>query len=186
MSSIVINHLPAIDSKTYLELGVFDGKNFELINAKIKESVDVNGNATFTGTTDEYFKQIDKHKRFDIIFIDANHDHEFVVRDFNNSINHCNEWVLIHDMVPPTKKYTKPSKCSDSYKVLYHLMQDPATEVYTMNENFGLSLIKMPGRHIDLRDIDKNLRYENFMEYIKSKKLYNTEEIINILGGRHV
>lgn len=181
MSSIIINNLPNIENKSYLELGVFDGKNFASINAGCKESVDVNGNATFTGTTDEYFSQLKKKIKFDIIFIDANHDYDFVVRDFNNSVKHSNEWVLMHDMIPPSKKYTKSSKCSDSYKVLYHLLTKTDFTVYAMNENFGLTLIKMPAHPIILTNEDKNLSYESFMSYMNTQQLYTNEEIIKVL-----
>ena len=181
MSSLIINNLPNIENKSYLELGVFDGKNFAGINAGHKESVDVNGNATFTGTTDDYFAQLKKKIKFDIIFIDANHDYEFVVRDFNNSVKHSTEWVLMHDMIPPSKKYTKPSKCSDSYKVLFHLLTKTNFEVYAMNENFGFTLIKMPAHSIVLTNEDKNLSYESFMLFMNTQKLYTNEEIIKVL-----
>ena len=58
MSSVIINNLPDIENKTYLELGVFDGTNFNQILSKNKFSVDVNGNASYTGTTDNYFSQL--------------------------------------------------------------------------------------------------------------------------------
>jgi hypothetical protein len=184
MSSVIINNLSDIEDKTYLELGVFDGKNFSEINAKIKESVDVNGNATFTGTTDEYFDQLPKKIKFDIIFIDANHDYDFVVRDFNNSVKHATEWVLMHDMIPPSKKYTKSSKCSDSFKVLYHLLTKTNFKVYPMNENFGLTLIKMPADKIILTAEDINLTYENFISFITQQKLYSNKEIADMLGEK--
>ena len=61
MSSTIINNLPNIENKTYLELGVFNGINFNQILAKNKFSVDINGNATYNGTTDEYFSQLYYH-----------------------------------------------------------------------------------------------------------------------------
>ncbi len=186
MSSIIINNLLGIEDKTYLELGVDDGGNFIQIKSKIKESVDVNGNATYTGTTDEYFKSISIDKKFDIIFIDANHDWNFVERDFNNSIKHCNEWILMHDMIPPGRKYTKSYKCSDSYKVLYHLLTKTHFQIYPMNENFGVTLIKMPAGKINLTNEDKNLTFDLFTSFIKNQKLYSHTEIVALLGGKNV
>lgn len=186
MSSVIINNLPNIENKSYLELGVDDGKNFEQIRSTSKESVDINGIASFTGTTDQYFNQLDSAKKFDIIFIDANHDYEFVVRDFNNSVNHCLEWILMHDMIPPGRKYTKSYKCSDSYKVLYHLMTKTNFEVYPMDENFGFTLIRMPAKQIALYEEEKNLTYNAFFKFINTRKLYSSKEVINILGGSHV
>lgn len=186
MSSLIINNLPDIENKKYLELGVFDGKNFEQIKSIDKFSVDMNGNAMFTGTTDEYFKNLSSSEQFDIIFIDANHDWDFVVRDFNNSIEHCKEWILMHDMIPPSRKYTKSYKCSDSYKVLFHLLSKTKFDIYPMNENFGFTLIRMPANKINLDHSDINLDYDDFVDFIKKQKLYNSSEIISILGESDV
>lgn len=186
MSSIIINNLLNIENKTYLELGVNDGKNFIKIKCKIKESVDINGNATFIGTTDDYFRTVGEDVQFDIVFIDANHDSDYVERDFNNSVKRCNEWILMHDMIPPERKYTKSYKCSDSYKILYHLLTKTHFEIYPMNENFGFTLIKMPADKINLTDEDKNLTYDLFASFIKNQKLYSHSEIVVLLGGKNV
>ena len=186
MSSIIINNLPGIENKTYLELGVNDGVNFDQIKSRLKESVDVNGHGTFTGTTDDYFRVAGEDVRFDIIFIDANHDYDYVERDFNNSVKRCNEWVLMHDMVPPGRKYTKSYKCSDSYKVLYHLLTKTNFQVYPMNENFGFTLVKMPAGTINLTNEDKTLTYSKFDSFIKTQKLYSKTEIVALLGETNV
>lgn len=184
MSSVIINYLPGIENKTYLELGVFDNSNFHQIISKNKFSVDLNGNALFTGTTDQYFKSA--NDRFDIIFIDANHDFDFVVRDFNNSVSRCNEWILIHDMIPPGLKYIKPAKCSDSYRVLYYLLRETDFKIYPMNNNFGLTLIKMPASQIDPAESYKHISYNDFKVFISKQKLYNDHEIIQILRNDNV
>jgi len=71
MSSLIMNTLNGIEDKSYLELGVFKNYNFNAIKSNNKFSVDLNGRALFTGTTDDYFASIDENKKFDIIFIDA-------------------------------------------------------------------------------------------------------------------
>lgn len=186
MSSKIINNIFGIENLTYLELGVFDNSNFDKILCKNKFSVDINGKAMFTGTTDEYFSQIDESKRFDIIFIDANHDYDYVLRDFNNSQNHCNKWILIHDMIPPAKKYSESRFCSDSFKLLMYMLEESNLEVYPMNNNMGLTLIKMPGHYISSLKKYKNVTYREFADYISTKKLYTDNEIIQILRNQHV
>jgi hypothetical protein len=186
MSSIIINHLPGIEDYSYLELGVNDNVNFNAIKSKNKFSVDMNGKAMYTGTTDEYFDSLPLEEKFDIIFIDANHDYDYVLRDFNNSIDHATKWILLHDMIPPSRKYTQPSRCSDSFKLLYYMFQETSFEMYSMNNNFGFTLIKLPATKINPPEVYKLISYHSFMEFIETKKLYSDEEIIDILRNQHV
>ncbi len=181
MSCLVINEITGIEDYTYLELGVFKNRNFNAIKCKEKFSVDTNGNAMFTGTTDEYFSSIDENKKFDIIFIDANHDYDYVLRDFNNAIKHANKWVLIHDMIPTNEEYSQSHLCSDSYKLLYYFLESNNFQVFPMNENFGLTLIKMPAVVATPDDRYKNLTYKEFTNFIENKKLFSKEEIVKIL-----
>jgi len=182
MSSVIINNLKNIEDYSYLELGVFDNANFNKIKCKEKFSVDLNGNAMYTGTTDDYFKSLPLEKKFDIIFIDANHDYDFVLRDFNNSVEHVNHWILMHDMIPPNKKFIESSMCSDSYRFLYQLLEEENFEVFPMVGNFGLTLIKAPLRKVSPSERCLNLTYKEFRKFISEQRLYSDEEIINIIN----
>lgn len=186
MSSIIINNLPNIQDYSYLELGVNDNKNFDSINSHNKFSVDMNGNAMFTGTTDQYFASISDTVKFDIIFIDANHDYDYVLRDFNNAVNHATKWILLHDMIPPSKKYTQSSRCSDSFKLLQYMLKETEFEIFPMDTNFGFTLIKLPAHSISPPEIYKTIEYAEFMKFIEAYKLYSEEEIIEILRKENV
>lgn len=182
MSSIIINNLKNIEKYSYLELGVGNNNNFLSIQCKNKFSVDITpGVALYTGTTDSYFDQLSDHYRYDIIFIDANHDYDYVCRDFNNSIKRTNHWVLLHDMIPQTELDATKPYCSDGYKVLYHMLKYENFEIYPMNCNHGFTLVKMPAKKIILNDETKNLSYHDFKNFLISVKLYNDLEIINLL-----
>lgn len=177
MSCSIINHLPNIEKLTYLELGVNLNQNFNIIACEKKFSVDTNGNAKFTGTTDEYFAQLNPDCKFDIIFIDANHDYDYVLRDFNNSIDHATQWILIHDMIPPNEEFSQNRLCSDSFKLLYYFLNETEFQVYPMNENYGLTLIKLPATKVYPQNIYKDVTYQQFANFMRDKKLYTQDEI---------
>jgi hypothetical protein len=186
MSSEIINHLKNIQECSYLELGVRDNINFDKINAQTKMSVDINGDAMFNGTTDDYFASLTPDTKFNIVFIDACHDYEYVLRDFNNSVDHATDWILLHDMIPPSLKYTASKFCSDSYKILYSMLKEQQFEIYPMNNNFGFSLIRMPAGKIYPAESYANTSYAEFAEYIETVKLLSVEELINLLKDQNV
>lgn len=186
MSSTIINNIIDVENYSYLELGIFNNVNFNDIKCINKFSVDMNGNAMFTGTTDEYFQQLPKNQQFDVIFIDANHDYEYVIRDFNNAVDHATKWVLLHDMIPNSKKFTQPKFCSDSFRVLQYLIKETDFEIYTMNNNFGLTFVRMPATKIIPPAEYAEISYSEFVEFINSVKLYSDEEMIEILRKQNV
>lgn len=182
MSCQIINSISDIEKYSYLELGVGDLRNFNSIRAGRKFSVDINGAANFIGTTDQYFETLDKNTKFDIIFIDANHDFDYVLRDFNNAIKHATKWVILHDMIPPSEGYTSSGLCSDSYKILYHILKFTDFTTFSMDSNFGLTFVQMPATTINPSSEIKDLTYNNFMEYISLYKLFNDDEMTKILN----
>lgn len=87
--------------KTYLEVGVSDpSKNFDLIECRMKISVDPNGRACFTGTSDEFFAE--NKLNFDLVFIDGLHEEQQVTKDIDNALNCINDngTVVLHDCLP--------------------------------------------------------------------------------------
>lgn len=183
MSSTIINSMENIEAQSYLELGIANKVNFSAIRCLRKQCVDTNGNATFTGTTDEYFDSLADDVQFDIIYIDANHDLDYVSRDYNNSVARAKKWILIHDMIPPNELFTKSCYCSDSYKLLYHLMTQTGNAVYPLDNDYGLTFIKCPAEAINIDSIDRSLSFDEFKTFIDAQKLYSNEEIIDILNG---
>jgi hypothetical protein len=178
----ILNLWNNFENKTYLELGVRNNNNFNKIIAKNKFSVDTNGSAMFTGTTDEYFEHIDDSTRFDVVFIDANHDYDFVIKDLIHSSKHCNEWILLHDCVPPNAAFTRADLCSDSYRVLYYLLHLSDIDVFVMNNNFGLTFVRMPANIAYPTESFTHTTYEDFEKVLSNYKRHSAIEIVSILN----
>lgn len=99
----VLNILAAhIGAKTYLEIGVRDGKNLEKVKCPLKLGVDPDPTsaAGVIMTSDEFFKT--NTQTFDLVFIDGLHLAEQVLRDVANSAKVLNEggFIVLHDCLP--------------------------------------------------------------------------------------
>ena len=181
MSSLILNEVFGIVDRTYLELGVGDAVNFGRINCISKMSVDINGRGLYHGTTDAFFAALPVGEKWDFIFIDANHDYEFVLNDFNHAVLHCNHWILIHDMIPPSKRFTAQRFCSDSYRLLYFLLTQTAFDVYCLNEDMGLTFIRMPVEPVHPAPRFERLGFESFQKHMQNVRLYSPAEIVAVL-----
>lgn len=184
MSCIILNEINGIENYSYLELGIGTNNNFSNIKCKNKFSVDINGDALFNGTTDEYFEQLNPNKKFDIIFIDANHDYDYVLKDFNNSIDHAEKWILIHDMIPPTIHHAMQAACSDSYRLLYYFLIEEKFELYSTIENYGLTFIRVPAKKVYPNEKYKNISYDEFISFIsKNYTLYSELDLVKYFNA---
>ena len=121
----VINYLIVKnDYKDYLELGSVGRldnpkPNFDRIVAPNKTDVDTKGSPIYRMNTDEFFAQISRDTMYDIIFIDAEHIAETVMRDIDNSLKHLRDGgaIVLHDCNPPTMKHSVRYEDDAPYKV---------------------------------------------------------------------
>ena len=171
----VINSIPGIENLSYLELGSDQGVNFSNIKCKDKESVDVNGKATHTMTTKKFFAQ--NKRRFDIVFIDADHSSSAVVQDFNSSIEICNKYIFLHDMFPACEEHTAPRCCNDSYRVLHYMVNVRCVNVATLNTDSGLSFVNSPFTPIENLASIYPCNYKEFLGAMKKFKRYTVDEM---------
>ncbi len=109
----VINKLIADNGyESYLEIGVYDGKNFLSVDASEKVGVDPNlppSIRTNRSTSELWCLSSDKYfmgneRKFDLIFIDGDHEAEQVEKDIVNAYAHLNKggMILLHDCNPTT------------------------------------------------------------------------------------
>lgn len=104
-----------LNLKSYLELGISKGWCWEEIELENKVGVEINPEIPdpriVKATTDDYFNSLDKSKKFDIIFIDADHEKNQVFKDFKNSYNALSDdgLILMHDVNPLTEFDIRPT-----------------------------------------------------------------------------
>jgi len=178
----IINAVFKPNSFSYLELGLGTGIPFNSVHTDKKISVDINGHADFNEGTDKFFEDY-KGEKFDVIFVDANHEFSAVLRDFNNSINLLNERgiIFLHDLYPPDEDHCQPHKCGDGYKIL-NKFREMELVYDTLKEDFGLTAVvgcSSSRREFEsLTDI-KDISYKDF---IKNKFNFSDKlEIIEYL-----
>jgi hypothetical protein len=155
----------------FLELGFFNqeniGNNFTNIEGfKSKTSVDMdNPNATFTMLTDDFFTQNDK--KYDIIYIDAGHHWENVLKDYNNAIDYLNDGgvIFFHDLYP-TPELATPQYCWDGFKVLNHFWNVMKLNNFlTYKPDVGTTFIHTNFPKIEMGDIDQ-VDYQTFISNV--------------------
>lgn len=141
--------------KSYLEIGVFKGDNFErMLNNKnlvLKVGVDPDpsSKATVFMTSDDYFKTCTD--RFDIVFIDGMHLCEFVLRDIQNSLRvlNPNGLIVCHDMLPLSESMQRRdfenkwrgAWNGDCWRAFAYYMRRSPFYCYTLRFDEGLGII---------------------------------------------
>jgi len=94
-------------AKSYLEIGVWNGANFQEISCPCKIGVDPDPDspATLNITSDDFFAG--NKGKFDLIFIDGLHHADQVERDIINSLAVLNEGgtIVCHDMNPIQRQH---------------------------------------------------------------------------------
>lgn len=135
----------------YIELGVYFGDSLEYISQFVRRAIGVDLNDRrinkvgefYEMSTDNFFESFGDNA--DIIFIDADHKIDSVIRDFENSLKILNKYgiIFLHDTDPRTEEYIKPGFCNDSYKVVDYLLEKhPELNVVTLPiSNAGLTIV---------------------------------------------
>lgn len=136
---------------TYIELGISIGDSFDYIFPLVDRAIGVDlidnrinkVGEFFQLSTDDFFKNFTDTA--DIIFIDADHKHETVMRDFENSLKILNKYgiIFLHDTDPKNIEYTQPKFCNDSYKIVDYLIEKhPELNVLTLPvSDAGLTIV---------------------------------------------
>lgn len=193
----LINHLiSTYNLKSYCELGTQTrAQNFDKIICDEKFCVDIdpNSNADFIGSTDDFFKTLNRN--YDIFFIDASHVADDVRRDFENCLSHCNKnsFIVLHDCNPLKEEHTivprpKPTGHwhGDVFQFAWRLFKeknfrvvdiDCGCGVYSGNQSPNIVLSEKPIEWIDFETHRKELlKLTTWDEFIASHSKKKTGE----------
>lgn len=169
-SAEVINSVPGIANKNYLELGIsyYEG-TFKDVGAHLKVSVDVDAKQQpkHLMPTDKFFENCARiYPPFDIIFIDADHAAMQVMRDYNNAIQYLRKdkgLIFIHDLIPRDAHEIK--SCGDGFRFLYMLRREyPGVFFSEDSVSHGLTCFYNPApQWFHLRALE-TITWETFAE----------------------
>lgn len=128
--------------QSYLELGVRDSSNtFNHINCAIKEGVDINAacSPTHCMTTDEFFETVGNDKTWDIIFIDASHEKDQVLRDFENALQRLNEngTIIMDDINPDQPFLLSATYCHNAWEAFAELGKRTDLEMHAILPSYA-------------------------------------------------
>lgn len=200
-TNIIQALIDKINAKSYLEIGISSGENFEKIQCERKIGVDpeLEAPATIHITSDLFFEN--NEEKFDVIFIDGLHHSDQVYRDIINSLNCLNEngYIICHDMNPQEEEHQIiPFNCGiwngDCWKAFVKLRQERYDlEMSVVNADYGCGIIKKGMQ--DILKIDVPIDYKNFdlnrkewLNLIDPEEFYSkfVDLDINVLLKNHI
>lgn len=153
----IIDHIARwLKPERYLEIGVFQGMCIYKVQEHAKEcyAVDVtfshrdyNSNVKlFEMSSDNFFATIPTDLKFDMAFIDGDHNKYQVYKDFINVKDRVIDdgFVLLHDSYPINEEMLHPHACENAWeavrdiKIQFHR----EWEILTLPFNPGLTIMK--------------------------------------------
>lgn len=159
----IVNDLYANQDIKYLELGLNCGTNFNSLLLKNKKSVDIKASKvtpTYLMSTDSFFAQ--NQDIFDMIYVDADHAYEQVIRDYNNSVDVIsnNGLIFLHDLYPPDEAHTASNLCDNSFKILNYFIENNFDIIVNLDDYGACAVFNH--EKIDVNKFDHNITYPEF------------------------
>lgn len=174
----------------YLEIGVSLGDTFKRVRAKNKIGVDINRDfiATHYMSSNDFFVLAEqKNMMFDFIFIDGDHSHKQVVKDFNNSLRFIKDTgiIMVHDMIPPDEDHNSPKGCGDGYKMLATAIDEKVTSMISISPielTLGTTIFYNPKNIGSISESNNYLEWGAFMRsYIKDIRFFSHNDAISFI-----
>lgn len=150
--------------KRYLELGYQRGACFNVVAPLADEAyaIDIIDNYKcikdneniihYHGTSTNFLKKHDEDKKFDLVFIDADHNHKASLSDFELVLPLVNDngLILLHDTYPICEELLNSHYCSDTYKTAEYIRRNFAEEceITTLPFYLGVSVVRKLNRQL--------------------------------------
>ncbi len=151
--TFIINSLAAkIGAKSYLEIGIGYGNNFQDVLVENKVGIDptpiLNDSRILRITSDQFFSN--NTQKFDIILVDGLHESPQVESDIVNSLQALNDggWIVCHDMNPIQEQhqvvpYSGGLWNGDCWKAFVKIRANvPGIEAWTIDTDHGCAIIR--------------------------------------------
>lgn len=174
----IIQHLIDTNNfKSYLEIGVEHGTNFQTIQCDNKVGVDPDpeSKATIHETSDDFFRT--NTQTWDLIFIDGLHHKDQVLKDMKNALKSLssNGFIVVHDVSPEDEAMQIVPRMQgiwtgDVWKAWLTLRKTRKTiSMYCVDTDYGCGIIRKGRQELvntgGLRATYKNLT-ENRKEWL--------------------
>ncbi len=150
--------------KSYLEVGVNDGKNLNGIECRDKYGTDIadlshlkiDSALYYKTSSDDFFNALGNGMsenvtefptHYDCIFIDGDHTHKQSGRDLKNALQHLKEGglILLHDTNPNNIKEITPNNngkawCGEVWKTVLEAQWE-GYKIQTIPDDYGITII---------------------------------------------
>jgi hypothetical protein len=163
--------------KTYLEIGIDRGVNFNKISCPFKIGIDPDKTspASLHATSDEFFERYGN--KFDIIFIDGLHTEAQVLKDIKNSLQRLNKngTIVIHDCNPTSEIAQREIRetyewYGTVWKAWVRYRKQKNLEMHVVDTDYGVGIMR--------RGKQKPLKVKGRLTYANLDK--NREEWLNL------
>lgn len=149
-TELINDIIERIGARSYLEIGVNNGRSFAAIRCSHKVGVDPKpvNDVIIALTSDAFFAA--NTERFDVIFVDGLHEAEQVHRDVTNALAVMNDggFIVCHDMNPWSEQaqrvpYAGGSWTGDCWKAFVRLRAERSDlEMFVVNIDAGCAVIR--------------------------------------------
>ena len=136
-----------MSEKYYRKVYHVDYSKSLIENLKRTDGYFCKNSVIYRGKSNDFFKEV-KLTPLSVVFIDGSHLYEDVKDDFNNSLKYLvkDGIIILHDTLPPDKKWTIESRCGTVYKLRRELEKDNRFDIFTFPFgafNVGLSIVRI-------------------------------------------